>query len=108
MFNFNFIKYNVVCVLCSLFIGWTAAQKTSSTWPSPTNGGYTCEICGATYRHPQSWYSHKQTHRGRTNCKICGKTFSRIALLNNHLIQIHHFQATKSRGLRHDKGQEQN
>ena len=50
---------------------------------------YRCELCGAVYRHIDSYRCHMAMHAGKTRCHLCSRVFSRRAYLNQHL-RAHH------------------
>ena len=50
---------------------------------------YRCELCGAGYRHVDSYRCHMAMHAGKTRCHLCRRVFSRRAYLNQHLRSQH-------------------
>ena len=57
----------------------------------PAGGGrrWSCHLCGKRYLHSISLSQHMSVHRGHTICSLCGKVFSRVAKLNDHLERVH-------------------
>ncbi|KAF0312964.1 Longitudinals lacking protein-like [Amphibalanus amphitrite] len=58
---------------------------------------YRCELCGATYRHIDSYRCHISMHAGKTRCHLCGRVFSRRAYLNQHLRAVHQVEPPDER-----------
>ncbi|XP_037078023.1 putative zinc finger protein 702 [Pollicipes pollicipes] len=63
--------------------------------PQAAAGAHVCALCGAVFRHPDSLRFHKEVHKGRTRCPVCGRVFSRRAYLTQHLRMCHPCDAVR-------------
>ena len=51
-----------------------------------------CAVCGRSFRSESSWYQHRRTHQGLTQCPVCGRRLSRVFDLRRHLVTTHAMQ----------------
>ncbi|XP_049800752.1 broad-complex core protein isoforms 1/2/3/4/5-like isoform X7 [Schistocerca nitens] len=56
---------------------------------SPGAKMFSCDICGAAYRHAANLTSHKKIHSGETLCALCNKVLSRKSNFRRHMKLVH-------------------
>lgn len=50
---------------------------------------FSCDICGAVYKHAPNLTAHKKIHLGETRCDLCHKVLSRKSNFHRHLMMVH-------------------
>lgn len=50
---------------------------------------FSCDICGAVYKHAPNLTAHKKIHLGETRCDQCNKVLSRKSNYHRHLMMVH-------------------
>lgn len=50
---------------------------------------FSCDICGAVYKHAPNLTAHKKIHLGETRCNMCSKVLSRKSNFHRHLMMVH-------------------
>ncbi|XP_034243696.1 broad-complex core protein isoforms 1/2/3/4/5-like isoform X7 [Thrips palmi] len=55
----------------------------------PHQFGFTCEICGKSFKHRNSRYNHMPTHYGVTKCPVCHIVLGQRSNMKRHLRHVH-------------------